>query len=151
MASTKGRITQRSVAALQPNSVLWDVALAGFGVRRQRGDARTFFVKYRADGRQRWLTMARIRANSGTDFVAHDLRRTAASRMTGDLGISRLTVSKILNHVESGVTAIYDRHSYDGEKKQALNAWGQRLTAESSPVPLATPACTRPLPGPWPR
>ena len=48
--------------------------------------------------------------------------------MTGDLGISRLTVSKILNHVESGVTSVYDRHSYDGEKKQALEAWGQRLT-----------------------
>ncbi len=74
-----------------------------------------------------WKAMERIRINSGVDFVAHDLRRTAASRMTGDLGISRLTVSKILNHVETGVTSIYDRHSYDGEKKQALQAWGRRL------------------------
>ena len=50
-----------------------------------------------------------------------------ASKMTGDLSINRLTVSKILNHVEGGVTAVYDRHSYDGEKKQALDAWGARL------------------------
>jgi hypothetical protein len=30
-------------------------------------------------------------------------------------GVSRFVVSKILNHVESGVAAVYDRHSYDRE------------------------------------
>ena len=59
-------------------------------------------------------------------FTPHDLRRTGASHMTS-MGISRLTVSKILNHVETGVTAVYDRHSYDAEKRQALDAWGARL------------------------
>jgi integrase len=68
----------------------------------------------------------RIRDRSGVDFVPHDLRRTAASCMTG-MGISRLTVSKILNHAERGVTATYDRHSYDPEKRQALEAWALRL------------------------
>jgi hypothetical protein len=48
--------------------------------------------------------------------------------MTG-MGISRLTVKKILNHVERDVTAIYDRHSYDPEKRTALEAWGRRLEA----------------------
>ena len=43
----------------------------------------------------------------------------AASFMTS-MGISRLVVSKILNHAESGITAVYDRHSYDAEKRQAL-------------------------------
>jgi integrase len=56
----------------------------------------------------------------------HDLRRTAASHMTS-IGISRLVVSKILNHAEPGVTAVYDRHSYDGEKRAALAAWAARL------------------------
>jgi hypothetical protein len=46
--------------------------------------------------------------------------------MTG-MGISRLVVGKILNHVEPGVTAVYDRHSYDREKREALGAWGERL------------------------
>ncbi|CAL7961422.1 hypothetical protein GAMM_220003 [Gammaproteobacteria bacterium] len=36
------------------------------------------------------------------------------------LGISRLVVSKLLNYVENSVTAIYDRHGYDKEKKQAM-------------------------------
>ena len=68
----------------------------------------------------------RIRERSGIDFVPHDLRRTAASHMTS-MGIARLTVGKILNHVDRSVTATYDRHSYDPEKRQALEAWGQHL------------------------
>ena len=62
------------------------------------------------------------------DLRLHDLRRTAASLMTG-MGISRLTVKKILNHAERDVTAVYDRHSYDPEKRTALDAWGRRLEA----------------------
>lgn len=60
------------------------------------------------------------------DVVPHDLRRTAASHMTG-LGVPRLVVSKILNHVERGVTAVYDRHSYDPEKRDALEKWARKL------------------------
>ncbi len=68
----------------------------------------------------------RIAKRSKIDFVPHDLRRTAASFMTS-IGISRLVVSKILNHVESGTTAVYDRHSYDAEKRQALIRWAGKL------------------------
>ena len=45
------------------------------------------------------------------------------------VGVPRLVVSKILNHVETGVTAVYDRHSYDLEKRAALDFWGNRLEA----------------------
>jgi integrase len=61
-----------------------------------------------------------------TNITPHDLRRTAASHMTG-MGISRLVVARILNHAETGVTAVYDRHSYDPEKRQALDAWATRI------------------------
>jgi integrase len=76
----------------------------------------------------------------GFTFVPHDLRRTAASHMTG-MGISRLVVSKLLNHVERGVTAVYDRHSYDREKRQALEAWTHKLKgivegAEANVIPF---------------
>jgi integrase len=59
-------------------------------------------------------------------FTPHDLRRTAASMMTAS-GVQRLTVAKVLNHVETGVTAVYDRHSYDKEKRQALETWERKL------------------------
>lgn len=61
-------------------------------------------------------------------FTPHDLRRTAASRMTA-MGISRLVVMKILNHKETGVTAVYDRYSYDREKIEALSRWACELRA----------------------
>jgi integrase len=70
----------------------------------------------------------RVRALSKVDFIPHDLRRTAASHMTG-MGIPRLVVSKILNHAEMGVTKVYDRHSYDAEKREALEVWGQKVMA----------------------
>lgn len=59
-------------------------------------------------------------------IIPHDLRRTAASHMTS-MGIPRLVVSKILNHKENSITAVYDRHSYDQEKRHALEAWGAKL------------------------
>jgi integrase len=68
----------------------------------------------------------RLVARSKVKFRGHDLRRTAASLMVGG-GVPRLVVSKILNHVETGVTAVYDRHSYDPEKRAALDYWGNRL------------------------
>lgn len=70
--------------------------------------------------------MKRIRARSGVDFRGHDLRRTAASLMASS-GVSRTVIGKILNHSEPGVTAVYDRHSYDAEKRAALDAWGHRV------------------------
>ena len=70
--------------------------------------------------------MCRVREISGVSFVWHDLHRTAASHMTS-MGIPRLVVSKILNHVEPGVTRVYDRHSYDAEKREALEMWGRKV------------------------
>jgi integrase len=56
----------------------------------------------------------------------HDLRRTAATRMR-ELGVDRLTVSKVLNHREAGVTRIYDRFAMDPEKRRALELWAAYL------------------------
>ena len=69
----------------------------------------------------------RVRERSAVDFVPHDLRRTVATFLTSELGVSRLVVSKLLNHVETGVTKVYDRASYDREKRAALNAWAAKL------------------------
>jgi len=62
----------------------------------------------------------------GNDVRPHDLRRSAASHMTS-IGITRFIVGRVLNHSERGVTAVYDRHSYDREKRQALETWAAHL------------------------
>jgi integrase len=56
----------------------------------------------------------------------HDLRRTAASRMSA-LGVDRRVVQAILNHKDRSVTSVYDRYGLGPEKQVALTAWGQRV------------------------
>lgn len=68
----------------------------------------------------------RLASGAAVDFTAHDLRRTAATYMA-TMGVSRLTIAKILNHAERSVTAIYDRASYDAEKRLALMRWGKKV------------------------
>jgi len=59
-------------------------------------------------------------------FTPHDLRRTTATHL-GELGIPRLTVGQILGHTDGSITQVYDRHSFDKEKKQALMKWDRQL------------------------
>ncbi len=100
-------------------------------VKALSGDSPYLFPSPRGNGpiTVRALTRAvdrNIETLGVADFTPHDLRRTVASHMAG-LRIPRLVISKILNHVEPGITAIYDRHTYDDEKREALDRWANRL------------------------
>ena len=56
----------------------------------------------------------------------HDLRRTIVSGMAR-LGIPPHVADKILNHQAgtiSGVAAVYQRHDFLTERKEALDRWG---------------------------
>ena len=69
----------------------------------------------------------RLKARSGGgDPRVHDFRRTAASVMAS-IGVSRFVIGRVLNHAERDVTAVYDRYSYEKEKRTALEAWGRKL------------------------
>jgi integrase len=59
----------------------------------------------------------------------HDLRRTCVSGMAR-LGIAPHVADKILNHQAgtiSGVAAVYQRHDFLSERRQALDLWGSHL------------------------
>ena len=56
----------------------------------------------------------------------HGLRRTHGTTVTS-LGFTREQMNRIQNHKEGGITQIYDRFSYDGPKRNALDAWAARL------------------------
>jgi integrase len=76
------------------------------------------------------------------DWRPHDLRRTCATGMR-TLRIDRLTVSKVLNHAESGVTQVYDRYSMDDERRTAWEAWARKIESIIRPGPdnvVAMPA-----------
>lgn len=68
-------------------------------------------------------------ARDRADVRGHDLRRTAASLMASG-GVPRFVISRILNHSENkDITSVYDRYSYDAEKRTAMEFWNRQLTA----------------------
>jgi integrase len=64
-----------------------------------------------------------------TGWHLHDLRRTCVSGMAR-LGIAPHVADKILNHQSgtiSGVAAVYQRHEFLTERKEALVKWGTHV------------------------
>ncbi len=65
-----------------------------------------------------------------TGWRLHDLRRTCVSGMAR-LGIAPHVADKILNHQAgtiSGVAAVYQRHEFLSERKEALDRWGSHVS-----------------------
>jgi integrase len=64
-------------------------------------------------------------------WTVHDLRRTVATHMA-ELGVQPHIIEAVLNHVsghKGGVAGIYNRATYDKEKREALNLWAEHLLA----------------------
>ena len=61
-------------------------------------------------------------------FTLHDLRRTFRTGL-GRLGVPPHVAELLINHVKGGVQAVYDRYSYEGEKRAALALWADHVTA----------------------
>jgi len=60
----------------------------------------------------------------------HDLRRTCVSGMAR-LGVPPHVADKILNHQTgtiSSVAAVYQRHDFIAERKDALDRWGAHIS-----------------------
>ena len=70
--------------------------------------------------------LARDGAGEVLHWTFHDLRRSAATGLAR-LGVNLPVVERILNHTGasfSGVAGIYQKHSFDTERRHALDAWG---------------------------
>ena len=57
-------------------------------------------------------------------FSAHDLRRTVLTRLAS-MGVNHVVIAAVANHKQLDITG----HTYDKEKRRALQAWGRRLEA----------------------
>src|SRR5262249_623091 len=86
--------------------------------------------------------LAEIREAAGIKehWQAHDLRRTCATGLA-ELEIEESIISRILNHSLPGdaapVTGVYNRHQYDKQKREALDAWAKKLTVIVSGLKVA--------------
>jgi integrase len=78
------KISLEVVRGLKPDEIAWDGgkgAVSGFAVRRQKGDAVAYVLKYRTkDGRQRWHTIGR----HGSPWTP-DMAREEAQRLLGEV------------------------------------------------------------------
>jgi integrase len=65
-------------------------------------------------------------------WTPHDLRRSTLTQMA-KIGVEPIVIGHVANHrttTKANVTlAIYVKHSYESEKRRALDLWADRLTA----------------------
>jgi len=59
-------------------------------------------------------------------FTPHDLRRTFRTRLA-EIGIDDVVAERLSGHKLQGMLAVYNRHDYAVEKREALNKWSRRL------------------------
>jgi integrase len=79
------------------------------------------------------LARAVARADFGlAHFSPHDLRRTTLTAMAS-MGVPPIVLGYVANHrttTKAGITlAVYSKHTYESEKRTALEAWADRLLA----------------------
>ena len=60
-------------------------------------------------------------------WTPHDLRRTAATFMSEELGATDDEIDVILNHTKKGVIATYNRNKYEKFKISLLSGWSKWL------------------------
>ena len=71
----------------------------------------------------------RIRSDAALpDMRLHDLRRTLRTGLA-ELGVSFEVAERVLNHAMLGLEAVYNRHSYAAEKRNALTLWAEHVLA----------------------
>jgi integrase len=76
-----------------------------------------------------WAKRELDKLSGAKNWCLHDLRRTCVSGMAR-LGVAPHVADKILNHqggTISGVAAVYQRHDFMAERKDALQRWGSHV------------------------
>jgi integrase len=66
------------------------------------------------------------------EWVNHDLRRTVRSGLSA-LRVQHNIAETILAHRPPGIVGTYNLHQYEDEKREALEAWAQRIASIVTP------------------
>ena len=71
--------------------------------------------------------------SSVTDWKFHDLRRTMRTHLSA-LPVQDLVRELVIAHAKLGLHKVYDRHSYQDEKRECLTLWEARLRGIVTPM-----------------
>jgi integrase len=112
-------LTLRSLPQRKPSEYVFgkyaDAPLSGFSKAKRELDA-AMLAKLREDDSEAKLS----------NWVVHDLRRTAASGMAS-IGIQPHVVEAVLNHTPVKLQRTYQVYLYAKEKREALDLWASHL------------------------
>lgn len=132
LVAMRGKISKRAVDAID-EGILWDTELRGFGVRA-RSAGKTYVLKFRIDGKQRWHTLGR----HGSPWTP-ELARREAKRILGEVAVGRAPAVPSGPTVEEAVEAFvkaYCLHLRSGGhtaamlRRHVISRWGtRRLTS----------------------
>ncbi len=130
-------ITIKAVQGLQPGHAIWDDAVRGFGVRRQRRDP-TYILKYRHAGRQRFITIG----PHGSPWTP-DTARREAKRLLGILASGSDPQSRPRSETVGALVAEYLRYAQARQKPRSYVETARHLTVNWAPLAKAELALTR--------
>lgn len=101
-----------------------DAPVSGFGIVKRELDRLILEARREIDPNAEAMTAWRI----------HDIRRTVRSGLSM-LGITRDVAERVIAHIPGGIQAVYDRHQYRDQKRQALNIWAAHVLGLVTPKP----------------
>ncbi|MER8453098.1 integrase arm-type DNA-binding domain-containing protein [Mesorhizobium sp. M1428] len=113
-----------------------ETPVSGYSRAKERVEAKMLEI-LREAASERGEDLAAVKAIP--HWTLHDLRRTVASRLAG-LNINLPVIEKVLNHVSgtfAGIVGVYQRHEFKDEKRRAMNAWADYLSALVDDGPAA--------------
>lgn len=96
------RLSKRVVDAAEPGATVWDGELPGFGLRVSAKGTRTYVLKYRVHGRQRWYTIGQ----HGKPMPVEALARVGAVWTPQS---ARDEALRLLGRVREGADPAHDR------------------------------------------
>jgi len=128
------RLTKRSVDAMAPGETLWDGDVRGFCCRA-RTKRKVFYLKIRARGRQRWLTIGEV----GTPWTVETARREA-QRLHAELRHG-VDVEALRHGAKAGDPTVEDLcerfiDEYARHHKRASSVYIDELNIKNHVLPL---------------
>ena len=98
------KLTKRRVDAAKAGETVWDGDIPGFGLRVSKGGAKSYVLKYRHAGVQRWLTIGRHGAPWTPTSARNEVQRLIARLVDGKdpaaLKAERLTADSLGSFAE---------------------------------------------------
>ena len=127
MATSNRSITLEVVKQLAIGEIVWDAKISGFGVRRQKSDARTYIVKARVKNKQRWFTIGR----HGAPWTPETARREAMRILTEV--VSGQDLASIRDEEKAALTMaqLCDRYLDDAQAGKILTKFGNPKKAST--------------------